>query len=444
MAIDRLEARQNKNSEPEELALLGGRPVRTRQWPKWPRASASTQRNLLDVLHSTKWTLSGQSENADSYERQFAKAFAKYCGTEYAIPCGSGSAALTIALQALGIGPGDDVVLPGLAWVACAASVYNLGANPVPADVDPETLCMTAHTAREALTKHTRAIMAIHLYSTHAPMGELKELTAELNIPLIEDASHAHGALIDGKKSGSYGDISVFSMQQSKLLTAGEGGICLTNDRNLYLQMQQFRADGRIYTDEISDDNIKTDPYGFSEISPRGDVLGRNLCLSEFHASILLDRLNGLDAENEHRRTNFQHLSLLLSPLPGVKLVENSSAEGSTHYRICIKLDENILDNLDIDDVMQALQVELRLPVEGIDLPLDINPLFPVSDFASLSNLSSPKKSALPVAGCLAGQCLTLPHWCLLGDARDAEDIVEALEKVLFRLKHRLPKLTGM
>ena len=441
MPIERLEARPSGEKEPEELAILGGRPIRTRNWPKWPRASATTQRNLLDVLHSTKWTLSGQSEQANSYERRFATAFAEYCGVSYAVPCGSGSAALTIALQALSIGPGDEVVLPGLAWIACASSVRNLGAIPVPADVDSDSLCMTADTARTVMSKRTRAIMAVHLYSARSPMDDLGKLALEYNIPLIEDASHSHGAIINGKRVGTFGTIGLFSMQQSKLLTAGEGGICLTNNRELYLRMQQFRADGRIYANESQREERKEEPYSFHEIIPRGDVLGRNFCLSEFHAAILLDRLENLDNENAHRRVNFDHLSSHISSMYGLSLVTDEDGGQRTHYRVCIRLKPDVLGDLDIEEVARALQAELRLPIEKIDLPLDINPLFPSSAWLQPPQIIDKNEgTSLPVAKWALQHCLTLPHWCLLGDSRDTQDIADALVKVLFRLRDRLPR----
>ncbi len=448
MPIQRLEVRPSVGGGAEDLALLGGRPVRTRQWPKWPRASASTQRNLLDVLHSTKWTLSGQSEQGDSYERRFARAFSTYCGVAHAVPCGSGSAGLTIALQALEIGPGDEVVLPGLAWVACAAAIRNLGATPVPADVDPASLCMTAETARAVVSTKTRAILAVHLYSARAPMPALALLAREVRVPLIEDASHAHGAVIAGARAGTWGTIGVFSMQQSKLLTAGEGGLAVTDDRHLYERMQQFRADGRVYARRpdthrgIPATGPLNDPYAFRELVPRGDVLGRNLCLSEFHAAILLDRLDGLDRENAHRRVILAHLSGSLSALPGLTLVGDDMGDQATHYRVCIRLDPDLMGDLTIGTVVRVLQAELRLPVEGIDPPLDINPLFPASAWqpASLGGCRT-GASDLPVAAEAMRHCLTLPHWCLLGDARDAEDIVEALDKVLYRLRDRVSLL---
>ena len=182
------------------------------------------------------------------------------------------------------------------------------------------------------------------------------------------------------------------------------------------------------------------EPYGFREIVPHGDVLGRNLCLSEFHAAILLDRLKGLDKEKSQRRVNFTHLSSLISTMPGITLVTDTNGGQSTHYRICIRLETQTIGDLDVGDVARALQAELRLPVEEIDLPLDINPLFSSSAwFHQPKTIGGNGVSSLPVADWALHHCLTLPHWCLLGDVRDMQDIVDALDKILFHLRDRLP-----
>lgn len=409
--------------------MLGGAPVRLRQWPKWPRADATTQRNLLDVLHSTKWTISGQSDRTLSYERRFADAFAEYCGAKFCVPCGSGTAALTIALQALGVGPGDEVIVPGLTWVACASAVCHVGAVPVLADVDPATLCLSTAAARDSLSPRTAAIMVVHLYSSLAPMNQLRELAGDTGLPLIEDASQAHGAKIAGRRVGTFGDVSAFSMQQSKLLTSGEGGACLTEDAALYRRMQQFRADGRGLSGEDG-----YDPY--REIVPYGEVLGRNLCLSEFHAAILLDALGRLDAENAHRHRNFVRLTGLLNQFPGVTTVVGEEAEQPTHYKVCLRFDEDLLDGLPIATLARALTEELSLPVEPIDAPLNANPLYQplrsphIGKLDRAAELYDPRRFELPAAAAAARCCVTLPHWSLLGDRSDLEDITAALAKV--------------
>lgn len=424
-----LEARTDAPDERARLALLDGTPIRYREWPKWPRANATTQRNLLDVLHSTKWTISGQSDRKVSYEQRFARAFADYCGRGFCVPCGNGTAGLTIALQALGIGPGDEVIVPGLTWVACASAVCHVGAIPILADVDPSTLCISAESARSLISRCTAAIMVVHLYSAFAPVTEIRDLASSAGVAVVEDASQAHGARTQGKRAGSFGDVSVFSMQQSKLLTSGEGGACLTDDPQAYRRMQQFRADGRGLAGVDG-----YDPY--REIVPYGEVLGRNLCLSEFHAAILLDALGRLDLENQHRHRNFIQLAELLSGISGVRAVTGEGLDEPTHYKVCLRFEEDLLGDICIGVLARALAEELSLPVEPIDSPLNANPLYQpllsphIARLANAAEAYDPQRFDLPIAEAAARCCITLPHWSLLGDRSDLQDIVGAIVKI--------------
>lgn len=437
-----LEVRIDDPCVGKKLALLGGAPIRYRQWPKWPRADATTQRSLLDVLHSTKWTISGQSDRTVSYEQRFARAFAEYCGREFCVPCGNGTAALTIALQSLGIGSGDEVIVPGLTWVACASAVCHVGAIPILADIDPATLCISPASTRSLITSRTAAIMMVHLYSSLAPIAQLRDLAANAGLALIEDASQAHGAKTQGYRTGTFGDVSTFSMQQSKLLTSGEGGACLTDDAAHYRRMQQFRADGRGLAGSDG-----YEPY--REIVPYGEVLGRNLCLSEFHAAILLDRLGRLDIENKHRHCNFVQFVELLNDLPGVEAITGGEADEPTYYKVCLRFEPDLLAGLSIAVLARALAEELSLPVEPVDLPLNANPLYQpllsphIGRLARAAELYDPRSFDLPVATLAAKCCLTLPHWCLLGDRSDLEDVVNALTKTLCH-RHELAQLSPM
>jgi L-glutamine:scyllo-inosose aminotransferase/L-glutamine:2-deoxy-scyllo-inosose/3-amino-2,3-dideoxy-scyllo-inosose aminotransferase len=137
------------------LAIRGGDPVRARPWPRWPRATSSTLENLRDVAESSRWTLSGPHDGRVCYERRFAQAFAEFHGVPFCTPTTSGTASLTIALQGIGVGRGDEVLVPGLTWVACASSVAALGADPVLVDVEEATLAMSPERARAACTPRT-------------------------------------------------------------------------------------------------------------------------------------------------------------------------------------------------------------------------------------------------------------------------------------------------
>jgi dTDP-4-amino-4,6-dideoxygalactose transaminase len=419
-------------TEGAKLAIHGGEPVRTRTWPEWPRADARSQRNLLDAVHSTKWTISGASDRPRSYEQAFGQAFASYIGVAYGVPCASGTAALTIALQALDVRPGDEVIVPGLTWVACASSVCNIGAVPVLVDVDPATLCLAPAAVEAAITPRTRAVMVVHLYSSLAAVDALLDIAARHALHVIEDGSQAHGAAWNGRRIGSFGTIGAFSLQQSKLLTSGEGGIAVTDDAGLYDRLQQLRADGRRYRRGASRH------WEFRELEFAGDVFGRNLCLSELAAAVALSGLERLDEQNRLRNENFLALRHRLATLDGVHLVETAdTADQATFYRLCCRFDERVLTTCDAAALADALTMELRLPVERIDAPLNDHPLYrpllspQVAAVPAYAARVDPSRFALPQAQAAYRACVGLPHNALLGDDSDVADIVTALEKVL-------------
>jgi L-glutamine:scyllo-inosose aminotransferase/L-glutamine:2-deoxy-scyllo-inosose/3-amino-2,3-dideoxy-scyllo-inosose aminotransferase len=420
-----------ESSVDPRLAVNGGQPVRTRVWPAWPRVDALAQRNVLDVLHSTKWAISGLSERTNSYERRFGEEFAAYIGAAFGVPCSSGTAALTIALQALGIAPGDEVIVPGLTWVACASSVCNLGAIPILVDIDPLTFCLSPDAVQVALTPRTRAIMAVHLYSSFADVDALQRIANDYGIPILEDCSQAHGAMFNGKRAGRFGRVAAFSLQQSKLLTAGEGGIAVTDDESLYYLMQQFRADGRYYRRNSPDAQ-----WNFWELEYAGDVAGRNLCMNELCAAVVLGNLSHLDVQNDLRAHNFR---ILRSKVEGSALTfaeTSDRCDRPTFYRLCGRIDRHAIRGRSMEEIAHALTAELRLPVEPIDRPLNDHPLYQPLQSSQISSSAhaariDPKRFRLPVATEAAETCVGFPHQCLLGDESDLDDIARAIRRVL-------------
>src|ERR1700674_2949121 len=220
------------------LALYGGTPVRTKPWPRWPRSDNATKKQVMGVLSSSRWAISGPFAGSESYERKFASAYAQFHNVRYCVPTANGSSALTIALEALGVTHGSEVLVPGLAWVACASSVAGIGAIPVLVDVEPDTLCMSPAEAAAAVTRKTSAILVVHLFSAVAKMDQFLPLSRATGLPLLEDCSQAHGASWKGRRVGTFGAIGVFSMQQTKVLTSGEGGAAITNNPKLYDRLQ--------------------------------------------------------------------------------------------------------------------------------------------------------------------------------------------------------------
>lgn len=405
------------DSNQSKLALFGGEPVLTKPWPVWPRADKNTEKILKDVLYSGRWAISGCYTGNKPYERQFAEAFAKFHDVPFCVPTSSGSTALTIAIQALKIGPGKEVLVPGLTWVACASSVFAVGAIPVLVDINPESLCMSLEAARKAITKNTAAIMLVHLYCRVADIDGFLNLSEEMGIPIIEDCSQAHGAIWKGKRVGTFGKIGVFSMQQTKVLTCGEGGATITKDKDLYEKMQQFRADGRLYRD-------KHVPVGQMELEEAGDVQGRNFCLSEFHSAILLDRLQYLDEENKIREQNAAHLNSMLDEVEYVKPLKPSpNTNLASYYQYCIQLDLSMFDKMSIEEVAHELTKELGILIKPVYNPLNANILcnLPIEVWS---------RSHLPNAHRVRKECLTIPHEVLLAPSREITKIWSALLKV--------------
>ncbi|MDX6720992.1 MAG: L-glutamine:scyllo-inosose aminotransferase, partial [Solirubrobacteraceae bacterium] len=192
-------------------------------WPAWPQFDAATERALVGALRAGRWSVSAPSAGSPSLERRFATAFAAYNASPYAVSVDHGSSALVVALEALGVGPGDEVLVPAMTWVASASSVLRCGALPVLLDVDPRSGCIDAATVAAEASARTAAVIVVHLACTSAGVEELLAVTDRLGIALVEDCAQCHGARWNGRSLGTFGAVGAFSFQARKVLTAGEG-----------------------------------------------------------------------------------------------------------------------------------------------------------------------------------------------------------------------------
>ena len=414
----------------ERLALLGGEPIWRDGWPAWPRADRRTEELVAKVLYSRRWAVSGVNTGTVPFERQFADAFARYHGVAYCVPTSSGSASLSIALEALGVGRGDEVLVPGVTWVACASAVAAMGAVPILVDIDPANLCMSVDAARAAVSESTRAIMLVHLFCACCDLDAFGELSRQTGLPLLEDCAQAHGASWRGRKVGTHGRVGTFSMQHSKVLTAGEGGAVITSDPDLYDLLQQLRADGRRY--------VAGEPrQGFMELEEVGRIQGRNRCLSEFQAAILLDRLDHLDGENRLRERRGEQLGERLAARGvATPMRRQPQVDARTFYQFCCRLERQAFAGCGADEVARALTAELGILAEPIDDPLNGNKLYNplrsprTGTDARWRQRLDPARFSLPAAEAARQECITLPHPALLGDETTIDAIVAAFEKL--------------
>jgi perosamine synthetase len=214
-----------------------------------PSIGARERELVLDAVDS------GWVSSIGKYIDEFEATFARYCGTEFALAVTNGTTGLHLALATLGLGPGDEVIIPDLTFVATANAVAYTGATPVLADIDPDTLCMDAASVESLITQRTRAIIPVHLYGHPADMDALTAIAKAHNVTIIEDAAEAHGAEYKGRRVGGLSQCGVFSFYGNKVVTTGEGGMLTTNDPAFYRRAKLLRdhamsAERRYFHDE--------------------------------------------------------------------------------------------------------------------------------------------------------------------------------------------------
>jgi perosamine synthetase len=262
-----------------------------------PDLSHQELRNLLDAYLSTWISSTGD------YIRNFEASFAARVGMAHGVATSNGTVSLHLALAALGIGEGDEVIVPDFTFAASINTVMHVGARPVLVDVDPDTWCLSPATIEKAITPRTRAVMPVHVFGRPAPMTEIAALAKARNLFVIEDCAEAHGARYDGKPVGAFSDVASFSFYANKIVTTGEGGICLTNDPDLAARMRVLRDHG-----------MRPERRYWHE-EP-----GFNFRMTNMQAAIGCAQLERMDELVALRRRIHAAYEAALGPVPGVKL----------------------------------------------------------------------------------------------------------------------------
>ncbi|MGI5291840.1 DegT/DnrJ/EryC1/StrS family aminotransferase [Nonomuraea polychroma] len=391
------------------LALHGGTPVRTAPWPSWPPPLDDAQRELVTaVLESGRWgATQGGSACAD-----LTAAFARRSGVAYGVAVGNATLGLFAALRGLGVGPGDEVIVPAYTFVASATAVLLAGATPVIADVDPVDLHLSASAAEAAVTPRTAAIMPVHLAGSPADMDALNAVAARHGLAVVEDAAQAHGATYRGRPIGGLGDAGVYSFQSSKAMTAGEGGLIVCRDEAVHAAIWSVCNLGR---------TLDGAWYGHPNV-------GWNLRLTEIQAALLLPWLDRLDEEID-RRNAFaaaveRELAATRMPAgdeggdPPVTVVPQppGTTRDSRHLlmlRLQVPFDRSFL--------LAAMEAE-GVPLDGGYPPLGTMP--------SLTEAGA-RAEPCPVAEAASREVLWVRQSMLMDDPTGAIHLAEALAKVL-------------
>jgi L-glutamine:2-deoxy-scyllo-inosose/3-amino-2,3-dideoxy-scyllo-inosose aminotransferase len=410
-----------------ELALAGGPRVWSEGWPGWPAQDETTIDNAVRCLRSQRWAISGPRLDNAGFEERFAEEFAAYLGLPlHCVPTINGTSSLLIALEALDVGSGDEVIVPGITWVASASTAMAVNARPVIVDIDPHTLCIDPDAVRAAIGPRTRAVSIVHLYSSVCDLDAIRALCRAHGLALIEDCAQAHGAAWDGRRVGSWGDIGTFSMQQTKLLTAGEGGAAVTRDSALYRRMYQLRSDGR--------SRVAVPRAGEMELSMAGEIMGSNYCMSELTAAVLSGQLQHLDAQNAHRMNAAQALDSQLAEIPGVVPVAAlPKVTERTYYYYSFRITREAFAGHDAAAVAAALRAETGAPFQPTYPPLPRHPLLRPDTkhrYDSIPGLDKITSAEVPAAELAHHEVVTLHHSALLAGLERMAILSEAVSKV--------------
>ena len=396
------------------LAIDGGTPIRpdSKPWPIWPVHNALEENALLDVLHSGNWW----SVDGTRVE-EFAKTFAAFQGAEQGICVTNGSHALEIALRALGIGCGDEVIVPPYTFVATASSTLAVSAAPVFVDIEPGTLNIDPARIEEAITPRTKAIIPVHIGGRPADMDGVLAIAKKHGLAVIEDAAQAPGAEWRGKKVGALGDCGTFSFQASKNLNAGEGGIILANDTALAGNIWSVANVGRLRHGEW---------YEHA-------VLGSNYRMTEWQGAILLAQLTRLPEQIERRTLSAAALTALLDEIPGITtLTPDPRITVDARHLFCFRYNSHEFGGHTRDEFLAALAAE------GVDCGDGYLPLYREGLFrnkAGRCQIGSPGAydsyiERCPVCEEVCGDVVWIWQNMLLAEPEEMADIANAIIKI--------------
>lgn len=411
-----------------KLAILGGLPLRQTPFPSWPVFDGGEEQALLQVLRSGEWWSGSQAYTAKdagadaSRVNQFEVAFAAYHQAAFGLACASGTAALEVVLKAAGIGPGDEVIVPPYTFLATASAPLLVGATPVFCDIEPDTYNLDPRRLEEAITPRTRAIIPVHFAGLAANMHAILAIAKKHGLFVLEDAAHAHGASLEGRSLGTWGNAGIFSFQASKNMSAGEGGLILTNDPALAELCNSYIWAGRVTGRPWYEHHR----------------LGWNYRLTEFQAAILTEQLRRLPQQGETRMVNGFHLNGLMRQIPGIApLAVPPGITGHAFHLYIFRFDAAVF-GISRKTFLDALQAEGIPCSPGYGKPLYQNPLFLENNFnANGAPLTADgpvdyaRFAALcPVAEKACLDAVWIEHRVLLDTMDGVEDVARAVEKI--------------
>ena len=404
-----------------KLAITGGRSVRaaSKHWPRWPVSDAQDAKRLAAITRTNVWSYDAP------VEAEFSEKFRTYLGAKHGLCCANGTVAIQLALETLGIGAYDEVLVPGMTWQATAAACIDVNAVPVLVDIEPDTWCMDIAKAEAAVTKNTKAIIVVHLYGCMPDMTAVQRLCKKRGLFLIEDCAHQHGSFWKGKGVGSLGDIGCFSFQESKVMSSGEGGFNTCRTRTHFERLYSLRNCGRGWQEDMTN-----------------SVQSGNYRLTEWQAGILAGGLDRLERQVKHRDRNAIHLNQQLAQIPGIlPMRRRKEITQQSYFNFAFRLERRLLKGVKNDAFSEALNAELRPDPWGWEPPYEpLNKCVLYKPHtkkrhklnAEYWKAINPKRFNLPVAKDARERSgVVIHHYPLLATKADMDDIARAVAKVV-------------
>jgi len=407
------------NKRASALAILGGQPVRTKPFPAWPIWDKITDEELvLSVLRSGIWSRA-------KVVSEFEKKYAELIGAKRCLATTNGTNALLISLHTLGIGAGDEVLVPPYTFIATVDVILLSGAMPVFVDTDPETFQVNPDKIEEKITENTKAILPVHIYGLPANMYKINAIAKKHNLLVIEDACQAWLAELRNKKVGTFGDLGCFSFQTSKNLPCGEGGAVIGDDDEIMDRAYSYHDFGRPYR------SVKGSGYV---------ILGTKQRMAEYQAAILIAQMKRLEEQTERRNENSNYLTSRIKDIPGIiphKLYEGVTRAAYHLYPFRYKKEN--FNGLSRRKFLSALNAE-GIPCSGGYTPLNkmsyLEDAFNSKNFKKIypkDKLNIDKYRAqnqCPDNDQLCEEAVCFSQRLLLGTKSDMDDIANAILKI--------------
>jgi dTDP-4-amino-4,6-dideoxygalactose transaminase len=407
-----------KKMKSPKLAINGG-PTEASELkskvPEWPRANDEDRKAVLEVLDSKKWC----RLYAGSKAEQFEKAFAQYHDAKHSVAVANGTVALQLALKTLGVGWGDEVLVPAVTFIATVSAVTEVGAVPVFVDVDPETGGISPEALGKTVTERSKAVIVVHYAGYPVDFDAVQPIVKRYNLLLIEDCAHAHGTEWKGRMVGAIGDMGCFSFQESKTLPSGEGGIVLTNNDVLAERARLIHNIGRVLGRP-----------GYEHY-----VLSSNYRLSEVQAALLLSKMRYLPKEVELKHNNGLYLAENLRKIDGVEpLRKDQRITKRGYYFFVVRYDREAFNGLSKEMFIRALNAEGVTAGQGYGIPLYKQPAFRKENLKGIIpqcvKAQEYERLYLPSSEEFTTREVTLPHPVLLLDRPMLDLVVSSMEKI--------------